>query len=182
MFWSHGSLTERLLSPKEDLDYTTPFTYAYQTDENIYAWFERLEDALRLRQLGRGMSACRAAEGSTLCHRETCYALLVRVKPTTSTVDQDPVPAGCSGWYIHKSSSIKSCPSATAIGTSPCSSRPTRRSQQLWARYTRPRTTDLTMMATLGRKERTLREFMDLPAASGWQISNVTRPMGSLWA
>ncbi len=38
------------------------------------------------------------------------------------------------------------------------------------------------MMATLDGKERTLREFTDLAAASGWQISNVTRATGSLWA
>ncbi len=40
----------------------------------------------------------------------------------------------------------------------------------------------LQMMTTLGGKERTLREFADLAAASGWQISNVTRATGSLWA
>ncbi len=65
MFRSLGSLTEWLLSPREGTDYTTPFNYAYQTDENIYAWLERPENAFRLKQVGRGMSAGRAAEGST---------------------------------------------------------------------------------------------------------------------
>ncbi len=64
-FRSVGSLTEWLLSPQEGTDYATAFNYAYQTDENFYAWLERPENAFRLKQLGRGMAAGREAEGST---------------------------------------------------------------------------------------------------------------------
>ena len=38
------------------------------------------------------------------------------------------------------------------------------------------------MMVQLGGKERTRREFTELAAASGWEISNITRASGSLWA
>ncbi|TFK83064.1 S-adenosyl-L-methionine-dependent methyltransferase [Polyporus arcularius HHB13444] len=41
---------------------------------------------------------------------------------------------------------------------------------------------DISMMVSLGGKERTLREFSEISRASGWQISNVVRATGSCWA
>lgn len=56
-------MTEFHLSPRSGANYETLFSYAYRTDESFYAWLERSENAFRLIQFSRSMSAGRAAEG-----------------------------------------------------------------------------------------------------------------------
>ncbi|RDX43036.1 S-adenosyl-L-methionine-dependent methyltransferase [Lentinus brumalis] len=277
MFRSLGSLTEWLLSPREGTDYTTPFNYAYQTDENIYAWLERPENAFRLKQVGRGMSAGRAAEGSTsvtetrvfpwdtlpadsvivdvgggigsvsielaqahphlrfiVQDREQTLALAPKILGAThkDLLDsgrvifqaQDffaPQPASYEvpgvdkvdnatvflvvrimhNWLDEDCQKILSQLRAAAGPSTkvlivdqilPLACRDGTESAlvpadspllpNLGTAYASSYHFDLTMMTTLGGKERTLREFADLAAASGWQISNVTRATGSLWA
>ncbi|TFK83220.1 S-adenosyl-L-methionine-dependent methyltransferase [Polyporus arcularius HHB13444] len=276
-FRSLGSLTEWLLSPQEGTDYATPFNYAYQTDENFYAWLERPENALRLKQLGRGMAAGSAAEGSTsvterhvfpwdklpadsvivdvgggfgsvsvqlaeayphlrfiVQDREQTLALAPKILGATHKDllhsgrvlfhAQDfftPQPASYEvpgvgnvdhaavflvvrimhNWLDEDCKKILSQLRAAAGPSTkvlivdqilPLACRDGNESAlvpadspllpNLGTAYASSYHFDLAMMTTLGGKERTLREFADLAAASGWQISNVTRATGSLWA
>ncbi|KAI0682005.1 S-adenosyl-L-methionine-dependent methyltransferase [Earliella scabrosa] len=57
-------ISEFLLSPSPDSKYATPFNLAYQTEDSMYAFFERPENAIRFKQVSRAMSVARAAEGS----------------------------------------------------------------------------------------------------------------------
>ncbi|RDX43035.1 O-methyltransferase [Lentinus brumalis] len=276
-FRSLGSLTEWLISPRHGTDYATPFNYAYQTDENIYAWLERPENAFRLKQVGRGMSAGRAAEGSTsvtekrvfpwdklpadsiivdvgggigsvsvqlaeayphlrfiVQDREQTLALAPKILGAThkDLLDSGRVLFQAQDFFTSQPPSYevpgvgKVCKAAVflvvrimhnyldedckkilsqlraAAGPStkvlivdqilPLACRDENESAlipadspllpNLGKAYASSYHSDLTMMATLDGKERTLREFTDLAAASGWQISNVTRATGSLWA
>ena len=58
------ALSAFLLEPARDTKWATAFNYAYQTEQHMYAYFERPENALRLKQVGRAMTAGRAGEGS----------------------------------------------------------------------------------------------------------------------
>ncbi|KAI0741763.1 S-adenosyl-L-methionine-dependent methyltransferase [Daedaleopsis nitida] len=62
-FRTMTKLSEFLLTPNLDPKWENPFNYAYQTEEKLYVWFERPENAYRLKQIGRAMTAGDRAEG-----------------------------------------------------------------------------------------------------------------------
>ncbi|KAI0741765.1 hypothetical protein C8Q80DRAFT_154588 [Daedaleopsis nitida] len=62
-FRTMTSLSDFLLSPTCDTKWNTPFNYAFQTEDGMYAWFERPENAPRLKQIGRALTAADQAEG-----------------------------------------------------------------------------------------------------------------------
>ncbi|KAI0712854.1 S-adenosyl-L-methionine-dependent methyltransferase [Cerioporus squamosus] len=276
-FRSLGGLSEWLLSPREGTNYATPFNYVYQTDENFYAWLEHPENALRLKQASRGMSAGSAAEGSTSVTDKSVFPWdklpadsvvvdvgggigsvsikLAEAYPHLRFIVQDreqtlamaptvlgpkhkglldsgrvvfqaqdffaPQPASYDvpgvgtvdkaavflvvrimhNWMDEDCTKILSQLRAAAGPSTkvlivdqilPLACRDENESAlvpadspllpNLGKAYASSYNFDITMMTTLGGKERTLREFTDLAAASGWQISNVTRATGSLWA
>ncbi|KAI1787760.1 S-adenosyl-L-methionine-dependent methyltransferase [Ganoderma leucocontextum] len=72
-FRSVSYLSEWLLNPREGSNASSAFKYAYNTDEDMYKWLERPENALRLRQVGRGMAASSLAEGSTTVAENSAF-------------------------------------------------------------------------------------------------------------
>ncbi|RPD58019.1 S-adenosyl-L-methionine-dependent methyltransferase [Lentinus tigrinus ALCF2SS1-7] len=276
-FRSIAYFSEWLLSPKEGTNYATPFNYAYQTNENCYEWYERPENALRLKQVGRAMSAGRQAEGNGSVTDKSVFpwdklptgSVIVDVgggigsmsvqlaekypqlrfivqdrlqtvavardvwgtkhkdlfdsgrvtfqaqdffeaQPTSyevpgvGTVDNPAVflvvrvmhnwsDKDCERILSHLRAAAGpdtkliivdqilplACCDASESALAPPDSPLL---PNLGKAYVASYHFDLTMMVQLGGKERTLREFSDLAAASGWQISNVARATGAIWA
>ncbi|KAI0739183.1 S-adenosyl-L-methionine-dependent methyltransferase [Daedaleopsis nitida] len=63
VFRTMSYLSEYLLNPIRDPRWAACFNYAYQTEEQIYIWYERPENSIRHKQTIRAMTAGTSGEG-----------------------------------------------------------------------------------------------------------------------